>query len=266
MSTWVLLRGWTRETAHWGDFVAQLQRALPGDAVVALDLPGAGLAREGEVPSRIEAMVEDCRARLRPIAGPGPLRLFGLSLGGMVATEWAARHPGEVERLVLVNTSLRPFAPPWRRLQPRSWPVLLHLAFARDARAAEQAILALTSRGAPRPGVLDAWTAIRHQRPPRARIAWRQLLAALRHRAPAVPPPVPTLLLCSAADALVHPGCSRAIARRWHAPIAEHPRAGHDLPLDDGEWVAGQVARWAAEPAQHGVEQLKPGAQAAKRR
>ena len=28
MSTWILLRGWTRESAHWGRFPAQLDEAL----------------------------------------------------------------------------------------------------------------------------------------------------------------------------------------------------------------------------------------------
>jgi hypothetical protein len=29
-------------------------------------------------------------------------------------------------------------------------------------------------------------------------------------------------------------------------PIAEHPTAGHDLPLDDGTWAAEQAARFFA--------------------
>jgi hypothetical protein len=35
------------------------------------------------------------------------------------------------------------------------------------------------------------------------------------------------------------------LARYWQAAFAEHPSAGHDLPLDDGAWVAGQVAQWS---------------------
>jgi hypothetical protein len=34
------------------------------------------------------------------------------------------------------------------------------------------------------------------------------------------------------------------LARAWQVPHAAHPDAGHDLPLDDGAWVAGQVAGW----------------------
>jgi len=37
------------------------------------------------------------------------------------------------------------------------------------------------------------------------------------------------------------------IARRWSCAIALHPSAGHDLPLDDGAWVAQQVQAWSAD-------------------
>jgi pimeloyl-ACP methyl ester carboxylesterase len=52
---------------------------------------------------------------------------------------------------------------------------------------------------------------------------------------------VPLLLLASRGDALVDPRCSLAIAQRWACEIAMHPWAGHDLPLDDADWVVQQV-------------------------
>jgi hypothetical protein len=36
------------------------------------------------------------------------------------------------------------------------------------------------------------------------------------------------------------------IARRWHCSIAIHPTAGHDLPLDAGDWVAKEILAWLA--------------------
>lgn len=247
MSTWILLRGWTREAAHWGAFPGQLAAVLPGDAVIALDLPGTGSEHRRSSPTCIAAIAEDCRARLERRGVAPPYRLFGLSLGGMVAAHWAARHAHEIERAVLLNTSLRPYAPPWRRLRPRAWPGLLRIAATRDPRAAEQAILELTSALAgERAALVDAWVAIRARRPVRPRNALGQLVAALRYRASAVPPAVPLLLLASAADQLVHPDCSRSLARAWGGTIAEHPHAGHDLPLDDGPWVAECIAAWIA--------------------
>jgi pimeloyl-ACP methyl ester carboxylesterase len=72
----------------------------------------------------------------------------------------------------------------------------------------------------------------------------RQLAAAARYQAPAGAPLMPVLLLAGAGDRLVSPRCSEALARQWSAPLAVHPTAGHDLPLDDGAWVAGQVKGW----------------------
>ena len=35
MTTWVFLRGLTRESRHWGGFVDQFQQAIPGSTVIA---------------------------------------------------------------------------------------------------------------------------------------------------------------------------------------------------------------------------------------
>jgi pimeloyl-ACP methyl ester carboxylesterase len=73
----------------------------------------------------------------------------------------------------------------------------------------------------------------------------KQLWAATQYRAPQeAPAKVPTLLLHSARDELVNPACTRALSARWDWPVACHPTAGHDLPLDDGPWVARHIAHW----------------------
>ena len=52
------------------------------------------------------------------------------------------------------------------------------------------------------------------------------------------------LVLASAADALVDPRCSQRVAQAWGCVLRTHPSAGHDLPLDDGEWVVREVSAW----------------------
>jgi pimeloyl-ACP methyl ester carboxylesterase len=78
--------------------------------------------------------------------------------------------------------------------------------------------------------LLRQWTDWRRAHPVSRANALRQLLAAMRYRAPRRVPPVPLLLLSGAADGLVHPACSAAVARAWRLPMAVHPDAGHDLP------------------------------------
>ena len=55
---------------------------------------------------------------------------------------------------------------------------------------------------------------------------------------------MPALFLAGTTDRLVDVECSRALARRFVAPLVEHPTAGHDLTSDEPGWVAEQVARW----------------------
>jgi len=246
MTTWVLLRGLTREQGHWGRFPAELAAALPGARIAAVDLPGAGALWQQRCPARVPAMVAACRAQLQARGLAPPYRLLGLSLGGMVATAWAQAHPGEVAALVLVNTSLRPFSPPQQRLRWRHWPVLLQLLAPADARRAEATILRLTSHDPARhAAVLDDWVAIRRARPVSAANALRQLVAAARYRHRGPPPAPPVLVVGSRGDDLVDPRCAQALAAAWHCPLAQHADAGHDLPLDDGPWLARVVAAWA---------------------
>lgn len=251
MDTWVLMRGLTRESGHWGRFVGLLEDRFPAARIVALDLPGNGRQNEVRSPMRIEATMEGCREQLRALDIAPPYHLLAMSLGAMVAADWAAQYPGELAGCVLINTSLRPFSPWWHRLRPANYAALLGLLLAqRSASEREETILRLTTRH-PEGGarVLEDWTTIREARPVSPSNALRQVLAAARYRAPTRPPPVPLLVLVSACDGLVNPQCSRRLERQWGAEIAEHPTAGHDLPLDDGEWVAREVARWVARGA-----------------
>lgn len=245
MSAWVLLRGLTREARHWGDFPELLRRRCNAAAVHAVDLPGNGRLHRETSPLRVAAMADSCRRQLLAGGVEPPYRVLAMSLGAMAAVEWAARHPAELAGCVLINTSLRPFSPAYRRLRPGNYPALLALLLrGGDAEQRERTVLRLTSRDGPRPEKLAEWTGYARQNPVSARNALRQLLAAARYRAPAAAPPVPLLVLAGAGDRLVDPACSRRLAAVWGTAFAEHPTAGHDLPLDDGPWVAERVRAW----------------------
>ncbi len=246
MSIWVLLRGLTRESRHWGGFVSTFREHLPDARVLPLDLPGNGRLNALRSAYSVDEMAAFCRAELRRQGVAPPYHVLAMSLGAMVAVAWAQRHPQEVAGCVLINTSLRPFSPFHQRLRPASAATLLKLLlFARSDRPWEQAILRLTTRHAGA-AVLDDWLALRRERPVSRSNALRQLWAAARFSAPWAGPAPPMLVLASAKDALVDPRCSSQLATRWGLAFAEHPSAGHDLPLDDGAWVAQQVRDWLA--------------------
>lgn len=248
MSTLVLLRGLMRETRHWGDFLPLLRDTFPRERVLAIDLPGNGRLYEEKSPTRVARMVERCREQLRELEAAPPFHLIALSLGGMAAVHWAHAYPEEVAGCALLSTSMRPFSPFYKRLRPGNYaPALAMLLGRRDPRIDERVILRLTScQAEPKvPKILQAWIEYARECPVSRGNALRQLWAAARFTAPTeVPAGGRVLLLAGAADRLVHPDCSAALSRAWNAPLALHPTAGHDLPLDDGDWVAGQLRGW----------------------
>ena len=245
MSTWILLRGLTRESRHWGAFPEILRRACGAGAVLAIDLPGNGHLNSLASPGSVAGMAEHCRKQLYERGVSPPYFLLAMSLGAMVAVAWANGHPEEVGGCVLINTSLRPLSPFYHRLRPQNYlPLLSLLLRSGDAAYREKTILRLSSSHPDRLKKLAEWIAYARQHPVSTRNALRQLLAAVRFEAPLAKPATPVLILSSAQDRLVDPRCSRHLARRWNTAFAEHPTAGHDLPLDDGPWIARQVAHW----------------------
>jgi pimeloyl-ACP methyl ester carboxylesterase len=224
MTPWILLRGLTRESRHWGEFPHHL-RDVTGDApVICLDLPGNGQLNHMESLLSVEAMADYCHAELAIRGIALPCRVLAMSLGAMVAVAWSQRHPADIVAAVL------------------------HLLAARVSdEELETAILGMTTRLVAEPRtVIQAWLQWRREHPVSARNALRQLLAAARYRAPHRNPFDRLLLLAGAGDTLVDPRCSRTLATRWLVDFALHPAAGHDLPLDDQAWVLARVHDWRA--------------------
>ncbi len=244
MTTWIFLRGLTRESRHWGDFVGQFQHALLARQVVTLDFAGNGQLNHLVSPCQVNEMVEQCRAQLASRCIDPPYHLLALSLGGMVAVAWEQAYPKEVEAQVLINTSMRPFSPFYQRLKPANYATLLKLIFF-DAGPDqwESAILSMTSQRK-EISVLPRWLAVRMSKPVSKFNAFRQLWAAAQFIAPPAALCVPTLLMASEHDNLVSVECSKSMARHWQCALQVHATAGHDLPLDDGGWVIQQVQKW----------------------
>ncbi len=158
------------------------------------------------------------------------------------------RWPADFAGCVLINTSLRGCAPAHRRLRPSAYGTLARIFRERDPHAREEAVLRLVSnRPEARAATVDDWARIAAARPVRRATILRQLYAAATYRAQA--PSIPTLVLGSLGDRLVHPSCAAAIAARWGSTLRLHPDAGHDLPLDAPAWVADEIAAWAAAEA-----------------
>jgi pimeloyl-ACP methyl ester carboxylesterase len=176
--------------------------------------------------------------------------MIGLSLGGMVTWEWMLRHPEDICAAVLINTSLANLSPFYHRLRWQSYPNFFRLLLLPNRYQRELAILKWVANGRDQDQKIALeWESIQRQHPVRISNTLRQIIAAARYRPSDQRPKPPILLLNGRGDRLVAPVCSTAIQQKWQLKLESHSWAGHDLPLDDGAWVADRLVAW--------IEQLR---------
>ncbi len=237
---WVFLRGLARRQEHWAGFLELFRAKVPGAEIEALDLAGNGTERQRSAFTRISQFTDDVRSRSR-LLKQGPVRVVAISLGGMVAADWASRFPEELLSVHLINTSDRRHSPFWDRLRPGTYPVLLKAFLERhSAIDRERTVLSIVSNASQ--SQRDRWAEqFARLEPCRSSEFLKQIVAALRYAPPSQSPRVPVTLLSSKGDRLVDPACSLRLAQAWGARHLSHPTAGHDLPLDAPEWVAENV-------------------------
>lgn len=241
---WVLMRGLGRESGHWSGFLEKMREAFIGDHVLALDHPGTGQNRDQKVPLSIKKMVD--RAREQVVDAQYPLIVLGHSLGGMVALDWWSRFPSEVKGFVGINTSTSSTGKPWERMTLTGLSRVIEIAMDPTEKGREEKVLSLVSR---RPelnkGVLADWVRIAKERGPEKTLVVKQLLAAVKFRTPLRPSEQSAaLLLGSYGDELVNPICIQRLANELKAELRMHSWGGHELTLDDPDWVIDQLKGW----------------------
>lgn len=92
----LLIHGWGMHGGVWDDVAERLAEDFN---VHIADLPGYGYS-ESQQATTLDAIVDEFSAGFS-----GPLAVCGWSLGGQVALRWAAREPGQLERLILVTST-----------------------------------------------------------------------------------------------------------------------------------------------------------------
>lgn len=245
-NTWILLRGLTREAGHWGDFINRLQNEFPGSRFYPIDLPGTGVRYRETSPCAIPEITALIHEQAKD---KGYLKdrvlLLAVSLGGMVAWDWLLRYPDEIAGLALINSSLAGISPFYRRLEWHSYGDLVQIASEKNPYRRELKIVQLISNYKEKHRIIgEEWASIQKSRPISGLNALRQLIAAARYRPGFAKPVSPVLLLNSLGDRLVSPCCSCLISKRLSLPLATHPWAGHDICIDDPEWVIRRLKLW----------------------
>ncbi|MEZ4273310.1 MAG: alpha/beta hydrolase [Myxococcota bacterium] len=243
---WLLIRGLVREQRHWYEFPEIFSHHFPDTQLSMLDLPGVGTEHQRSAPLNIGAYVEDFRRRWLGMRDDAAWGLLTISLGSMIGLRWSADYPDDFKRHVVINTSAMNLGLPWQRFRPSVLPGLARSAFAGDSIQREELILQATSRRPCKAGIAERSASFARDAPVKRGAALRQLLAASLFCVPKNIP-VPTFVLCSTLDPMVNVICSRKLAAMQRWPIAEHPWAGHDLPLDDPQWVCEKMQYWLSD-------------------
>jgi len=243
-SVLVFLHGWGCDSRMWDSFLPTLLEAIGDERdMVFIDLPGFGFNRDLSVIDSEELLLQLSRQL------PSNTTLIGWSLGGMIATQLASRHPEKVGRLITIASNpcfVRDESPagvgkrPWKHaMEPETYTDFCE-SFVRDSDATIKRFFALQTMGdSERRTVGDLLKNGQDFNAEEQQQAWHQslgYLADIDNRTAMRTLPQPGLHIFGKGDALVPFGASRMVQRlapsHWvetiagagHAPHLSHPR------------------------------------------
>lgn len=235
----IFLRGLARHQYHWGPIRQIVEDSGDINEVTFIDLAGNGTEWERDSYLNISDFTDDLRTRLE--IGPMASKpwLVGVSLGGMVALDWATRFADEIAGLIVINSSLGRFSAPWERLKPEAYLHLFRIVYA-DLKLTpferELEVLRMVSN---RELEYKSKWATEFTKYPKTTLSnvTRQITAASRFKGPVTAPSCPLLLLSSQADRMVDADCSKQMANFWQVAHETHATAGHELAFDAPDWI-----------------------------
>jgi pimeloyl-ACP methyl ester carboxylesterase len=223
--------------------------------LIVPDLRGFGGSR-GPRPASIEQLADDTVALLDALHVREPAVVCGCSMGGYVAQHVAARHPGRVRAVVLVDTKLEADTPEARAARADLAGQVERLGQEVVATAMVPRLLAPPEPSTPRrAGIEESLrTMIRGQSVGTICAALSALAArpdmtdAMRRMQ------APTLLVVGERDAITPPDCLRRAEEIMPAArLLIVPAAGHMVPLESPDIFNAAVLAFLRElPARRG--------------
>jgi len=212
---------------------------------IVLDNRGAGQSDVPPGPYSIALMASDAAAVL-DAAGVPSANVFGVSMGGMIAQEFALQYPGRVQSLILGCTAAG--GPTAKRAEPAAIEMLKARTWMSREEAAEAAIPFIYDTATPR-HLIDEDIAQRDPWPTSPAGYLAQLQAILPWESFSRLPQItaPTLVIHGRADRLVPPGNGELIAARIPgAQLVLIERASHLFSTDQPEAAEKAVFEFLA--------------------
>ena len=212
---------------------------------IVLDNRGAGQSDVPPGPYSIALMASDAAAVL-DAARVASANVFGVSMGGMIAQEFALQYPGRVQSLILGCTAAG--GPTAKRAEPAAIEMLKARTWMSREQAAEAAVPFIYDTGTPR-HLIDEDIAQRDPWPtsPAGYLAQLQAILAWESfsRLPQIT--APTLVIHGKVDRLVPPANGELIAARIPgAQLVLIERASHLFSTDQPEAAEKAVFEFLA--------------------
>ncbi len=247
---WILLRGLGRSAGHWGSFRTQIEKAFPLEHFYFLDLQGNGKFNSYSSPIEIANYIAPLEQQLRDsnyFEIDGPTIGVGLSLGGMVLTEWSQQVAGRYQQIFLINSSGSNLSYPWQRLSLKVLALAIRSFWIKNRVEHEINSLLVTS-SLTRDEILKKYSEelqnnvfVSEKFPIALNNVLRQAIAGARYSIPSKINTSATLIV-GEKDAFVNADCSRAIQQKWNCKIEIHPTAGHDISFQDSAWLIRAIS------------------------
>jgi pimeloyl-ACP methyl ester carboxylesterase len=234
----LLIRGLTRGQGHWGDFPQLLEQK--GEApIFYVDLPGNGERFREKSPWKIDTYTDQTRPLVKAWLEKYDLQVVAVSMGAMVMSHWISHFQQDFSKAFFINTSSRKHSKPLERFNAKG---LFHSPHILDPSQRESEILQLTSNNIQRRNKFSQiFQDYNKSHPVSLENTAAQITASAMYSFPESKPATEITFANSKADRLVNCSCSEKLAAAWQAPLVQHPSAGHDLPLDEPEWLVQQI-------------------------
>lgn len=239
----VLLRGLCRSQYHWHDFPDKLKIAFPTCDIRYLDLAGNGSRYNETSPDSVTKMVEDLRGQLGQV--DQPIYLVALSLGGMIGLKWLDLHPEDLKKVWIINTSVSGTLPVYKRIRIGKLIKILVSGIKGLSNRETQILKATSQRGQfenkDTKDIVNDWVEIQRNYPVSYGNFFRQLKAAIKFKLNQLNLNVKQreklIFVNGEKDNLVSPLCTATLADMYNCPLLTHSQSGHDLTLDEGDWL-----------------------------
>jgi pimeloyl-[acyl-carrier protein] methyl ester esterase len=217
----------------------------PDLLVHSIDLPGAGNFFELTSPLKFDDYIYFLREKLSHKKTNEKTILIGISMGGMIALRWAQLFPDEITQVFVINSSAGKLSSPFDRFNLGEIKEILGAVTSKTLIEKERNVLRLTTAKCEiTDELLNEFVQIKKSAPVRVLSSFNQIAAAFTFNIDKkfkLSKDIKVVILSGLKDKLVNPRCSEAIASKLKAHIFTHLEAGHDLSLDDPEWILEKI-------------------------